>query len=72
VPANVSSIGTDGVICAAPVLDGWFRAQTVQTFDETDEVLVKFVDYGGYLRIAAADLRQIRFIADNIVNNYQT
>lgn len=50
----------DGVICAAPVMDGWFRAQTVEKYDENDEVLVKFVDYGGYLRIGAADLRQIR------------
>lgn len=50
----------EGVICAAPVMDGWFRAQTVEVYDETDEVLVKFVDYGGYLRIAASELRQIR------------
>lgn len=50
----------EGVICAAPVMDGWFRAQTIEVYDETDEVLVKFVDYGGYLRIAASELRQIR------------
>lgn len=50
----------EGVVCAAPVIDGWFRAQTTQTYDETDEVLVKFVDYGGYLKLPANDLRQIR------------
>jgi len=60
IDVNVSCCFSDGVICAAPVMDGWFRAQTVEKFDETDEVLVKFVDYGGYLRIGAADLRQIR------------
>lgn len=49
-----------GVICAAPVLGGWYRAQTIACYDETDEVLVKFVDYGGYSKIPAMDLRQIR------------
>lgn len=49
-----------GIICAAPVLAGWYRAQTIAMFDDTDEVLVKFVDYGGYSRLSAMDLRQIR------------
>ncbi|XP_014664261.1 PREDICTED: uncharacterized protein LOC106806733 isoform X2 [Priapulus caudatus] len=51
-----------GVICAVPVagMDGWYRAQVVQTQDETDEVDVRFCDYGGYCRMAASSLRQIR------------
>ena len=47
-------------MCAAPVGNSWFRAVTVQYYDETDEVFVKFVDYGGYTRIARQELRQIR------------
>jgi len=49
-----------GVICAAPVLGGWYRAQTIDVYEDTDEALVKFVDYGGYCRVSASDLRQIR------------
>nr|pir hypothetical protein C56G2.1 - Caenorhabditis elegans [Caenorhabditis elegans] len=50
----------NGLLCAAPVGNAWFRAVTVQYFDETDEVFVKFVDYGGYSKMARQDLRQIR------------
>ncbi|EFO83458.1 hypothetical protein GCK72_010738 [Caenorhabditis remanei] len=50
----------NGLLCAAPVGNSWFRAVTVQYYDETDEVFVKFVDYGGYTRIARQELRQIR------------
>lgn len=50
----------EGVICAAPVMDGWFRAQTIEMCEEAEECLVKFVDYGGYLKIPSNDLRQIR------------
>lgn len=50
----------DGVICAAPVMDGWYRAQVVEVTHETDEVDVRFLDYGGYARVEAYALRQIR------------
>uniref|UniRef100_A0A1I7U922 Tudor domain-containing protein n=1 Tax=Caenorhabditis tropicalis TaxID=1561998 RepID=A0A1I7U922_9PELO len=50
----------NGLLCAAPVNTSWFRAVTVQYFEETDEVFVKFVDYGGYSKMARQDLRQIR------------
>lgn len=50
----------DGLLCAAPVGNSWFRAVTVQYYEETDEVFVKFVDYGGYSRMSRQDLRQIR------------
>ena len=36
-----------GVICAAPVMEGWYRAQVVEVSHETDEVDVRFLDYGG-------------------------
>lgn len=49
-----------GVLCAAPVMKAWFRAVTVIYYAEEDEVLVRFVDYGGYSRIPRKDLRQIR------------
>ncbi|XP_001199246.3 A-kinase anchor protein 1, mitochondrial [Strongylocentrotus purpuratus] len=50
----------NGVICAAPVMDGWYRAQVVEVTHETDEVDVRFLDYGGYARVEAYALRQIR------------
>ncbi|XP_013383304.1 A-kinase anchor protein 1, mitochondrial isoform X2 [Lingula anatina] len=49
-----------GVICAAPMMDGWYRAQVVSVQDETDECDIKYVDYGGYARIQACALKQIR------------
>ena len=50
-----------GVICAAPVLDtGWYRAQVVESYPETDEVELRFLDYGGYMGIQGCMLRQIR------------
>lgn len=49
-----------GVLCAAPAYNGWFRALTLCYNEEQDEVLVKFVDYGGFANIPRADLRQIR------------
>ncbi|XP_013775508.1 A-kinase anchor protein 1, mitochondrial-like [Limulus polyphemus] len=49
-----------GVICAAPVMDGWFRAQIVHVYDGMEECDVKFVDYGGYSCLPVASLRQIR------------
>lgn len=49
-----------GVICAAPMLDGWYRAQIIATYDATDEADIKYVDYGGYSRISSSCLKQIR------------
>ena len=41
-------------------MSAWFRAVTVMYFSENDEVLVRFVDYGGYSRMPRSELRQIR------------
>ncbi|KAK5974811.1 A-kinase anchor protein 1 mitochondrial [Trichostrongylus colubriformis] len=49
-----------GLLCAAPVLGAWFRAVTVSYYPENDEVMLRFVDYGGYTRLPRSDLRQIR------------
>ncbi|KAL4223473.1 protein kinase A regulatory subunit binding [Mactra antiquata] len=49
-----------GVICAAPMLNGWYRAQIMATYEETDECDIKYVDYGGYSRISNTLLKQIR------------
>ncbi|VDK59931.1 unnamed protein product, partial [Cylicostephanus goldi] len=49
-----------GLLCAAPVLGAWFRAVTVSYYAETDEVMLRFVDYGGYTRLPRSELRQIR------------
>ncbi|KAM4048096.1 A-kinase anchor protein 1, mitochondrial isoform 1-T2 [Anomaloglossus baeobatrachus] len=50
-----------GVICASPAGDnGWWRAQVVAYYKDSDEVEIRYVDYGGYERVKAGVLRQIR------------
>ncbi|XP_069672065.1 A-kinase anchor protein 1, mitochondrial [Periplaneta americana] len=49
-----------GVICVAPTMGGWYRAQVVAVDAETDACDIKFVDYGGYLTVDNSVLRQIR------------
>ncbi|KAM6048327.1 A-kinase anchor protein 1, mitochondrial isoform 1-T2 [Theristicus caerulescens] len=50
-----------GIICAAPGLDGaWVRAQVISYFEETSEVELRYVDYGGYDKVKVDTLRQIR------------
>ncbi|XP_031551661.1 A-kinase anchor protein 1, mitochondrial-like [Actinia tenebrosa] len=51
-----------GSYCAAPAFtyDGWYRAQVFGPTGNGDEVQVKYLDYGGYGRIAASSLRQLR------------
>ena len=50
-----------GVICAAPIYNGWYRAQVVVSHVDCDEYDIKFVDYGGYVRMQGCQLRQIRY-----------
>ncbi|KAM4674840.1 A-kinase anchor protein 1, mitochondrial-like [Amazona ochrocephala] len=50
-----------GIICAAPGLDGaWLRAQVISYFEETSEVELRYVDYGGYDKVKVDTLRRIR------------
>lgn len=49
-----------GVICVAPTMGGWYRAQVVAADAEADACDIKFVDYGGYLTVDNSVLRQIR------------
>ncbi|KAM9258622.1 uncharacterized protein RDI95_015134 [Morus bassanus] len=50
-----------GIICAAPGPDGaWLRAQVISYFEESDEVELRYVDYGGYDKVKTDTLRQIR------------
>uniref|UniRef100_A0A7N8Y4Y6 A kinase (PRKA) anchor protein 1b n=1 Tax=Mastacembelus armatus TaxID=205130 RepID=A0A7N8Y4Y6_9TELE len=50
-----------GVICAAPAVEGgWWRAQVITFYKETNEVEIRYVDYGGYDRVKIESLRQIR------------
>ncbi|XP_055652391.1 A-kinase anchor protein 1, mitochondrial [Falco peregrinus] len=50
-----------GIICAAPGLNGaWLRAQVISYFEETSEVELRYVDYGGYDKVKVDTLRQIR------------
>uniref|UniRef100_A0A2M4BHN3 Putativekinase anchor protein n=1 Tax=Anopheles marajoara TaxID=58244 RepID=A0A2M4BHN3_9DIPT len=52
-------------VCVACVAGNWYRAQVMQHDSETDQVLVKYLDYGGYSSLPVQSLRQIRkdFIA---------
>lgn len=47
-------------VCAAPAMEGWYRAQIIQVEEDGLHCTVKYLDYGGYSRIPATDLRQIR------------
>lgn len=51
-----------GSCCAAPAYtyNGWYRAHVLGPTANPDEVEVKYLDYGGYGRIAASSLRQLR------------
>ncbi|XP_073445820.1 A-kinase anchor protein 1, mitochondrial isoform X2 [Dendrobates tinctorius] len=50
-----------GVICAAPAGDdAWWRAQVVAYYKDSEEVEIRYVDYGGYERVKTEVLRQIR------------
>lgn len=49
-----------GIICAASTMGGWYRAQIVYVYPDSDECEVKFVDYGGYSKESISSLRQIR------------
>ncbi|XP_021443977.2 A-kinase anchor protein 1, mitochondrial [Oncorhynchus mykiss] len=50
-----------GVICAAPAVEGaWWRAQVISFYKDTNEVEIRYVDYGGYDRVKIDTLRQIR------------
>lgn len=58
---HLSSRPAVTVICAAPGADGaWWRAQVVASYEETNEVEIRYVDYGGYKRVKVDVLRQIR------------
>lgn len=58
---KLSSCPAVTVICAAPGVDGaWWRAQVVASYEETNEVEIRYVDYGGYKRVKVDVLRQIR------------
>lgn len=49
-----------GVICAATIMNGWYRAQIVYVYESGEECDIKFVDYGGFSQVPVASLRQIR------------
>ncbi|XP_078680409.1 uncharacterized protein LOC144915683 isoform X1 [Branchiostoma floridae x Branchiostoma belcheri] len=51
-----------GVICVAPspMVGAYCRAEVREVMDDTDSVVVKFCDYGGYYHVPRDVLRQIR------------
>lgn len=50
------------MICAAQMPEGaWWRAQVMCYYEETKEVELCYVDYGGYVMVKIDTLRQIRW-----------
>ncbi|KAF6204352.1 hypothetical protein GE061_002693 [Apolygus lucorum] len=47
-------------VCAVPTMGGWYRAQIISVNEEERSAYVRFLDYGGFLVVDAASLRQIR------------
>jgi len=47
-------------VCVAPCEEGWYRCQVVAYDSDTKMCDIKYLDYGGYHTIAAAELKQIR------------
>ncbi|XP_077294459.1 A-kinase anchor protein spoonbill [Arctopsyche grandis] len=50
----------EGMICAAPTANNWYRTQVIMTNTENDTSLVKLVDFGGFMDISNTLLKQIR------------
>uniref|UniRef100_A0A1B6LWE8 Tudor domain-containing protein n=1 Tax=Graphocephala atropunctata TaxID=36148 RepID=A0A1B6LWE8_9HEMI len=48
------------VVCVAPAHGGWYRAQILSVDEEAHTSHIKFLDYGGFLTVDNATLRQIR------------
>lgn len=49
------------MLCAALSLDGaWWRAQVIQHYKDSNMVQIRYVDYGGYVTVNLASLKQIR------------
>lgn len=53
------TVAASGMIVAAPIMGGWFRA-IVTDVPKPGQVICKFVDYGGYSLLDLKALRQIR------------
>jgi len=50
-----------GAVCAAPMgCTGWYRAQVCAWHPDTEEVELKYVDYGGYATLPCSSVKQIR------------
>ncbi|XP_076453378.1 uncharacterized protein LOC143288608 [Babylonia areolata] len=50
----------EGIICVSESEGQWYRAQIVEVYPVEDECSLKYVDYGGYARVAISTLKQIR------------
>ncbi|CAG0916677.1 unnamed protein product [Notodromas monacha] len=49
-----------GMVCVAPAQGGWFRSQVMSHENDSENVTIKFLDYGGYADLPVESLRQIR------------
>ncbi|CAG0886631.1 unnamed protein product [Cyprideis torosa] len=51
---------TYGILCAAEWDGHWFRCQIVEVYENSDEIAVLDLDYGGYYTVKTNTCRQIR------------
>lgn len=49
-----------GLICAAQHQNIWYRAQVIHAEEDSSEITIKFVDYGGYSTVPISTIKQIR------------
>ena len=59
------------VLCVVPFM-GWHRAVTVEYYEDRDSVLIRLVDYGGYVCVSRSELVQIRYVHVRLLNCVST
>nr|XP_039270994.1 A-kinase anchor protein 1, mitochondrial-like [Styela clava] len=67
-PALLSPVQV-GLVCVAEHQDVWYRAQVIHANEDSSEITIKFVDYGGYSTVPTSIVKQIR--ADFITLPFQ-
>lgn len=55
---TLSSVTQYGHLCCPGRRGFWWRAQVVAAYEDTNEVEIRYVDYGGYKRVKTDVLRQ--------------
>lgn len=51
---------SDGIVCAGHISQNWVRIEIIGHDSDAQMCVGKYLDYGGYCRLAFTELRQIR------------